>query len=973
MSLKSALIHLKTELKGELYLDDLMRKLYATDASVYRKMPIAVAMPKDVADLKLLIAFASSNGTSIIPRTAGTSLAGQCVGEGIVVDVSKYFTKIIDINEKAKTVTVQPGVVRDELNNYLKPFGLFFGPNTSTSNRCMIGGMVGNNSSGTTSIQYGVTRDKIVSLKTILSDGSEVLFGSLSNKEFEDKIKLNSLEGAIYNTIYNNLKQEDVQHEIVAQFPKPEIHRRNTGYAIDKLIKTNVFNSSYDSVNDFNMCHLLTGSEGTLAFTTEITLQLDNLPPIENAMVALHFESVEKCLKSVESLMQHNLHTCEMMDDSILNLTKHNKTQQENRRFIEGNPVAVLMCELKANSDEELNTQLKAFIDTVDKLDLSYAKPVLKGEDIYKALELRKAGLGLLGNIIGDEKAVACIEDTAVSLTDLDNYINEFTALMGKYNQKAVYYAHAGAGELHLRPILDLKQSKDVKLFREITSDVAQLVKKYKGSMSGEHGDGIVRAEFIPLMIGASNYEILKNIKSAFDPNNIFNPGKIVDAYPMDKNLRYEAERVEPNIETVLDFSSAQGILREAEKCNGSGDCRKLPEFGGTMCPSYRATQDEKDTTRARANALREYLTHSSKPNRFNHKELKDVFSLCLSCKACASECPSSVDVASLKAEFEYQYQKANGTTFKDRFFANATKYNRIGSKAPGFFNALFKTKFVALFIKLVLGVHSERSFPKFSRPFKADFKKDDKSENEYIKTVYLFVDEFTNFLESDIAYDAKHILESLNYKVHIINNIESGRSFISKGFLDEAKNIANNNIATLKDRVSKDTPLIGIEPSAILSFRDEYLRLADDKNAAQRLAEHTFLIEEFLQNELELGNISSDQFTDKEARIKFHGHCHQKAQSNQKSSFDILNIPVNYKVTLIPSGCCGMAGSFGYEKDNYNVSMQIAEQTLLPAVRKARNETIIVANGTSCRHQIKDGTGVVAKHPITILKEALI
>jgi FAD/FMN-containing dehydrogenase/Fe-S oxidoreductase len=979
MSHKSVLKHLKNQLKGELYYDDLMRKLYATDASVYRKLPGAVAIPKDKEDLKLLISFAKANSTSLIPRTAGTSLAGQCVGDGIVVDVSKYFTRILDINETDRTVTVQPGAVRDELNNYLKPFDLFFGPNTSTSNRCMIGGMVGNNSSGTTSIQYGVTRDKVISLKTLLSDGSEAEFSSLSVEEFHQKLKLKTLEGHIYATVYNELKSETVKKEIQDNFPKPQIHRRNTGYAIDELIKSDMFSNStsiLDSTSKFNMCKLLAGSEGTLAFTTEITLQLDKLPPTESAMVALHFESIAHCMKAVKPLMQHNLHTCEMMDDSILNLTKHNKTQQDNRKFIEGHPVAILMCELKAGTLEALNHKIKAFLDTVKKLNLSYAAPVLRGEDIDKALELRKAGLGLLGNIIGDKKAVACIEDTAVALEDLENYITEFTALMTSYNQNAVYYAHAGAGELHLRPILDLKQSEDVKLFRKITTDVAKLVKKYKGSMSGEHGDGIVRAEFIPFMIGDENYKILKHIKSAFDPDNSFNPGKIVDAYAMDESLRYAVNRNEPEIKTILDFSGSQGILREAEKCNGSGDCRKLPEFGGTMCPSYRATRNEKDTTRARANALREYLTNSEKANKFNHEELKDVFDLCLSCKACASECPSSVDVASLKAEFQYQYQEANGVTLRTKLFAYNNKINAYASRVPRLTNFMFSNALTSLVIKSVGGIAKKRSLPLLStKSLDKEFKNTVKHivKENVTKEIYLFNDEFTNHLDTNIGIDALILLTQLNYKVNIIKHKESGRAMLSKGLLKEAQKMANENVLIFKDVISKNTPLIGIEPSAILTFKDEYLKLADDKQAAQSIAKHTFIIEEFIQQEIELGNITSDQFTQEAKSIKFHGHCYQKALANQKSSFDLLNLPANYKVTIIPSGCCGMAGSFGYEKEHYDVSMQIGEQTLFPAVRKAPDATVISANGTSCRHQIKDGTGRIAKHPITILKEALI
>jgi len=973
MALNPHLKELREILEGEIYYDDLIKSIYATDASVYRKLPLAVAYPKNAEDLKQLIKFAKAHKTSLIPRTAGTSLAGQCVGDGIVVDVSKYFTKIIELDEKAQTVTVEPGVVRDTLNNYLKPFGLFFGPNTSTSNRCMIGGMVGNNSSGTTSIQYGVTRDKVIELHTILSDATEVVFGELSSEEFQQKKTLETLEGNIYKTLYNALKPEAVQKQIIEYFPKPEIHRRNTGYAIDELIKSDVFSESSES---FNMCKLLSGSEGTLAFTTQITLKLDTLPPRESIMIAAHFDSIENCLNAVEFTMKHNLYNCEMMDKTILDCTKHNKTQQENRQFIEGDPQAILMCEVKAKTLREVEILANNLVNDIDKSGLSYAFPRLIGSDIDKANNLRSAGLGLLGNIIGDKKAVACIEDTAVALVDLANYISEFTQLMKDYKQDAIYYAHAGAGELHLRPILNLKKGDDVTLFRKITTDVAHLVKKYKGSMSGEHGDGIVRSEFIPLMIGKNNYQILKQIKTAFDTDNIFNPGKIVDALPMDKKLRYKADRVEPKIETLLDFSKSQGILREVEKCNGSGDCRKLPEFGGTMCPSYRATRNEKDTTRARANALREFLTNSEKSNKFDYKELKDVFDLCLSCKACSSECPSSVDVASLKAEFQYQYQKENGVSLRTKLFAYNNKLNQLGSKLPGLANFVFSNRFTSTILKKSFGIAKERSLPFISN--KSLSKKFQLSDNKLIKnkianSVILFNDEFTNYLDTQIGVDAIALLTALNYEVKLIDNAESGRSFLSKGLLEQAKDVANKNVSLFKDMISSDTPLIGIEPSAILTFKDEYLRLADDKTSAEAISKNTFLIEEFIQQEIGLGNIKPEQFTLESKSIKFHGHCHQKAMSNQLSSFAVLNLPKNYKVTIIPSGCCGMAGSFGYEKEHYEVSMQIGEQTLFPAVRKAANDTVIAANGTSCRHQIKDGTNRDAKHPISILREALV
>ncbi|OIQ23788.1 FAD-binding and (Fe-S)-binding domain-containing protein [Lacinutrix sp. MedPE-SW] len=958
--------NLSDSLTGEFYNNELIKRLYATDASVYRMLPLAVAVPKTVTDLQTLIHFANANNISLIPRAAGTSLAGQCVGPGIVVDISKHFTKILSLDKTNKTVTVQPGVVRDELNAYLKPFGLFFGPNTSTSNRCMIGGMVGNNSSGTTSIKYGVTRDKVIALKTMLSDGSEVEFKEISNETLNKKIDLNTLEGSIYKSIIKEITSEENRNEIIKEFPKQEIHRRNTGYAVDELLNIQ---------ENFNLSKLLTGSEGTLAFTTEITLKLDTLPPKESIMVVAHFNSISSCLNAVQPVMQHSLFTCEMMDKTILDCTKNNKTQAENRQFIKGNPEAVLMCEIKASSKAEANKQAEDLINTIENSGLSYANVSLVNNEINKAVELRKAGLGLLANIIGDKKAVACIEDTAVALPDLANFISDFTKLMDGYNQDAVYYAHAGAGEIHLRPILNLKKEEDVILFRKITTDVAHLVKKYNGSFSGEHGDGIVRAEFINLMIGDKNYELLKRIKNTFDPKNIFNPGKIVEPFAMDKNLRYQVNRKEPEVKTLLDFSSSQGILREAEKCNGSGDCRKTERFGGTMCPSYRATKNEKDSTRARANALREYLTHSEKNNKFNHKELKDVFSLCLSCKACKTECPSSVDVATLKAEFEYQYKKENGSSLATKIFAYNNKLNAYAAILPKTSNFIFSNQFTSSIVKKFLGVAKERSLPNISSiSLDGEFKniKNQNLKNKYIKTIYLFNDEFTNHLDTTIGVDAIQLLQALNYQVKVIKNEESGRAFISKGFLKEAKKVANKNVALFKDLITNESPLIGIEPSAILTFRDEYLKLADDKESAKKIATHSYLIEEFISNEIAIGNINASQFTQEAKTIKFHGHCHQKAISNQIHSFNVLNLPANYKVTLIPSGCCGMAGSFGYQKENYKVSMQIGNQTLFPAIKKADANTLISANGTSCRHQIKDGTQREALHPITILKRAL-
>ena len=963
-----AIEQLKQEFSGDIFIDTLHTIIYATDASAYRMLPKAVAIPKTTADLQLLIQFAKDNNTTLIPRAAGTSLAGQCVGEGIIVDTSKYFTEILSFDKKTKTVTVQPGVIRDELNLFLKPHGLFFGPNTSTSNRCMIGGMVGNNSSGTTSIQFGVTRDKIVALKTILSDGSEATFKDISKEQFKEKSTGNSLESSLYKNIVALLSPEDTQQEIRSEFPHKNIHRRNNGYAIDSLIETELFGNTTEK---FNLGKLLCGSEGTLAFSTEITLSLDTLPPSENILVAAHFTSVNESLTAVVAAMKHNLYTCELMDKTILDCTKSNREQVKNRFFLQGDPAAILMLEICCDTKEEAEEKADLLIAELQKLNLGYAYPKVRGTDINKVVELRKAGLGLLGNIIGDEKAVPCIEDTAVALEDLPNYIVEFSKMMDDFGQKAVYYAHAGAGELHLRPILNLKKKEDVALFRDITHKTALLVKKYNGSFSGEHGDGIVRAEFIPLMIGGKNYEILRKIKSLFDPHNVFNKGKIVDAYPMDKNLRYAENAKTPEIKTIQDFSDSLGILRMAEKCNGSGDCRKLPSAGGTMCPSYRATRNEKDTTRARANTLREVLTNSTKENRFDSKELKEVFDLCLSCKACASECPSNVDVAALKAEFLHQYYKTHGVPFRTNMFAHNVFWNGIGSLVPSITNFILNTSLS----KNIMGIAIQRSIPALQKvTFKKWISKQRKKEsNSSTKNLVLFCDEFTNYYDSPVGIDTVQLLEGLGYNIKYLNHLESGRSFISKGLLGKAKKIADKNVAIFKNTIQENMPLVGIEPSAILTFRDEYIRLADDKEAAKAISKYTYTIEEFIQLEIEKGNIKNTQFSTEQKEIKIHGHCQQKSLSSVGPTFNMLNLPTNYTVTILNTGCCGMAGSFGYEKEHYDLSMQIGEDTLFPKIRKMENNALIAAAGTSCRHQIFDGTSKEAQHPVTILKNALL
>lgn len=975
MSDRTQYDQLNESLEGELFVDELSKKIYATDASAYREIPAAVSLPKTTLDIQKLISFAIANNISLIPRTAGTSLAGQVVGSGIIVDVSKHLNRILEVNTEEKWVRVQPGVIRDELNQYLEPYGFMFGPETSTANRAMIGGMIGNNSCGSNSIVFGSTRDHLKSATVLLSDGNDVVFEDLTIKEFDDKCLLNSLEGNLYRNAKALLSDESNRAEIENQYPKKSIDRRNTGYAIDLLKDTEPF---LKDGKPFNFCQLLAGSEGTLGFVTEAKLSISPLPPKYKALVCGHYESIHESLLANLIALKYAPSASELMDHYILDCTKDNLAQSKNRFFVQGDPKAVLVVELSANSQQELDEKCHLFISELQQNKLGYHYPIIQGEDIKKVWELRKAGLGLLSNMPGDAKPVPVIEDTAVDVDDLPQYISDFNEILQKHDLFCVHYAHAGSGELHLRPIIDLKTEKGNLLFRTILQEIAQLVKKYRGSLSGEHGDGRLRGEFIPFMIGQKNYELLKEIKKTWDQNNIFNPGKIVDTPPMNTSLRFKPNQETREFETVLDFTDSHGLLRAAEQCNGSGDCRKTHLTGGTMCPSYMATKNEKDTTRARANILREVLTNTKKSNAFDSEEIKEVMDLCLSCKGCKSECPSNVDIGKLKAEFQHQYHKSNGVPLRTKLIGNFTKLNKLASFTPWAYSIAMHSPISSL-SKQLIGFHPKRSMPYLAKTTVRKWlnENENKPANSVkcIAKVHLFIDEFTNYNDAQIGITTIKLLRKLKYDVTIIDHQESGRSFLSKGLLDQAKKIAIQNVDLFSDLVNETSPLVGIEPSAILSFRDEYPNLVNkkDKEKANELAKNTFTLEEFLSIELEKGNIRSEQFSNEDKLIKLHGHCHQKALSSMVSSKKILSAPKNYRVELIPSGCCGMAGSFGYEKEHYELSMQIGELVLFPTIRKLPSEVIIAAAGTSCRHQIKDGVSRKALHPAEILYNALL
>ena len=969
---------LQSDFEGELYFktegtDLAIRRVYATDASEYQEMPRAVAIPRDAEDIRKLIEFASNHKTTLIPRAAGTSLAGQVVGNGIVVDISKFFTGILELNKDEKWVRVQPGVIRDDLNAFLKPHGLQFGPETSTANRAMIGGMIGNNSCGLHSITWGNTRDHLLEVKAILHDGKEVVFKKTSRKEWEEKALQEDAEGQIYSGISELLGDTENRRAIAAGFPDPGIKRRNTGYALDLLAQ------HFPKLEEPNLCTLIAGSEGTLCFITEAKLQLMELPPPHVAMVAVHAVSMQEALKANLVALENGCSASELVDDFILQFTKGHPDLSANRFFIAGEPKAILMVEFFEDDEQKLLEKCSAFINALQQQQLGYAHPILRGEQCKLAWDVRKAGLGLLRNLSGDARPVNLIEDFAVLPKDLPAYIEQLEHLLQRHGVQYSIYAHAGAGELHVEPIINLKTEAGQKQFRSILQETVELVKSFNGSLSGEHGDGRLRGEFIPKVMGERVYALFRDLKSIFDPNRIFNNGKIVDTPPMDAMLRYTANNPTPHSNTIFNFKGEGGFLKLAEKCSGSGDCRKTEITGGTMCPSYMATRSEKDTTRARANILRQFLTGEDLAP-VKEEEVKEILDLCLSCKACKTECPSGVDVAKMKAEFMQSYYDKKGVPTRTKLIAGFGSQMRLAARFSWLYNALVGFSPARMLLNKLVGFHPNRTLPQVAtQTWRSWFEKRKRNTERQGTSkskgrVYIFCDEFTNYNDAEIGKKAVLLMEALGYEVLMATHPESGRAQLSKGLVREAKELASKQVSIFSALLSDDIPLVGIEPSAILGFRDEFPALVDEKfqEDAKRVAKQVFLFEEWFMLEADKGNILQDQFTTASQQLKIHGHCHQKALSSMTPVKRALSFPQNYEARLIPSGCCGMAGSFGYEKEHYDLSMQVGELVLFKAARSLEDDQLLVAAGTSCRHQIKDGTGRKSYHPVEVLYNSL-
>lgn len=994
--------------------DKLHRIAYSTDASIYREMPAGVAFPTNKETIIELVKQAKAENTCLIPRAGGTSIAGQVVGSGIVVDISRYLNHILEIDPARKLATVQPGVVRDELNLALKPYGLFFSPETSTSNRCCIGGMMGNNSCGAHSLVYGSTRHHVVSAKGILADGTEEGFAPVTvyelenrfGKEFWTKTGEDSpLIQKIYSQLINiSLSPEDIGI-INESFPDTSLRRRSCGYAIDEVIEDlrNTDKPFEDRI--INLCQLLTGSEGTLAFITEITVSLDPLPPSEKMMLCAHCATLEDSFKANLIALEHSPSAIELIDRPVLKLSEGNIEQEKNRFFLNGDPAAVLCIEINKNTREDLEETAKAIEKALmqDGNKLVYHCTRVNEADMGKVYSLRKAGLGLLNGMKGDAKPVGVIEDTAVAPIRLGEFVKDIQNMLERLNLSCVFYGHISTGELHLRPILNLKTANDRLKFRAVAYETAKIVKKHRGSLSGEHGDGRLRGEFIPLVYGNVAYQMMKKVKSTWDPSGVFNVGKITDTPPMDQWLRYDApmkyavssqignngtyfnwraafdECKTHGVEQVS--SQCHALMCSVEQCNGAGDCRKSNLIGGTLCPAFKESHDELHTTRARANVIREILSRGGDSEIFKSKELREVLDSCLACKGCKSECPSNVDMSRLRAELLQHFHDKNGMPLTIRLVSRLSSINRLFSPIAPIYNSLLSVLPVERTLKFFMGFAGKRKLPKLSRrTMKTLVKRLPKTNTG--RKVFLFADEFVNYQEAEIGLSFARLLIALGYDVEIPHHYESGRAAISKGNLKHAKKCARRNVSALSDIITEYTPLVGIEPSCILTFRDEYPDLVepDQRGETKRLAANCLLYDEFIMNEINSGRISPEIFDHSQLTIWLHGHCHQKALVGIEKTANMLRTLLHADVRVIPSGCCGMAGSFGYEKKHYATSMRIGEMILFPTIRNAVNDEKIIghpmmvsAPGISCRQQILDGTGVKSVHPIEILYKRIL
>ena len=960
-------------LTGEVRFDLYSKALYSTDASLYQIQPIGVVIPKDSQDVIKTVQIASERNVPILPRGGGTSLAGQSVGEAIVIDMSKYMNQLLEVNVAERWARVQPGIVLDELNHKLKPHGLMYAPDVATSSRANVGGTIGNNSAGSHSLIYGKTIDHVMSLDLVLSNADEITASPISLQELETKKQGDTLEANIYRELCRICA--DNEAEIRKRYPR--ILRRVAGYNLDEFVTdagskevTPYRRDGCDENHPFSLTKILVGSEGTLATTVEATVNLVPIPKL-TALCVVHFESLVGSMEAMQPILECHPTAVELIDKTILGMARGSLEFSRLTTFIQGEPAALLAVEFYGETQAELESQLDRLEKTLKSTGFGYAfVRCFTAEEKSRVWETRKAGLGLLMGMKGDAKPVGFVEDAAVPIENLPEYVRRFDEIVTAHDTTAAYYAHASVGLLHNRPIVNLKSETDIRKMHSIAREVRDLLMELDGAMSGEHGDGLVRSEWIESMFGREIYQALTEVKKAFDPTGIMNPGKIVDAPPMTENLRFGTDYNTIKIDTYFDFSSQDGFGRAIEMCNGVGACRKT--LTGTMCPSFIGTREEEHSTRGRANALRSIISGALPHTELTGERLQEVLDLCLGCKACKAECPSNVDMAKIKYEVLAHYHKANGLPLHRRLFGEIGTLAPLGSMFSPFSNWATNNGLSKWIAEKLVGVDRRRDMPTFVRPTYEQWFRKRNSRRTSDKKVVLFSDTFMNYSEPSIGKAAVELLEACGFEVLLPKKRCCGRPLISEGMLDRAVENALYNIDSLRDYANEGIPIVGCEPSCTSTLTDDYVELIGTRDA-KRVAEATCSFEEFFTQLTEDGKLSLE-FSAEPRDILLHGHCHQRALVGIQPTVKMLSLPAQHNVSVIDSSCCGMAGAFGYEKAHYDLSMKIGELRLFEAVReKPPDSFTLSAAGFSCRHQLEHGTGVQPKHPIEVLRETMI
>jgi FAD/FMN-containing dehydrogenase/Fe-S oxidoreductase len=981
----------------EVLFDAASRGRYSTDASIYQIEPVGVAVPKTEEDARMALHVARDLGVPLLPRGGGTSQCGQTVGECLVLDNAKYLNQVTDFDKEARTVTVQPGMVLDHLNAWLKPHGLWYPVDVSTSAQATLGGMAGNNSCGSRSIHYGNMVHNVLAIDAILADGSEEHFGGFGT---DAKKKLSPRMARMVSHLFEIGSRERDEIERVW----PRVLRRVGGYNLDVFHPMS--ERPYTTDGSVNLAHLLVGSEGTLAYTRRITLRLAPLPQAKTLGV-VNFPTFYKAMETAQHIVKLKPVAVELVDRTMIDLARENPAFRPviDKALIgmsTGGPQAILLVEFAGEERGEQLAKLQQLVDLMGDLGLPGSVVEMPDEGPQKALwEVRKAGLNIMMSMKGDGKPVSFIEDCAVPLEHLADYTSRLTEVFHKHGTEGTWYAHASVGTLHVRPILDMRRPGNVggaAKMRAIAEEASAMVREYKGAYSGEHGDGLCRGEWVDWQFGPRLGQAFREIKTLFDPNNLMNPGKIVDTPKMDDAtlFRFKPGHTVKPLKTALDWRGydvqrdpltgaetapgtggdpAMGLGKAVDMCNNNGHCRKFD--ADTMCPSYRATRDEQHLTRGRANTLRLALSGQLGTEGLASQEVHDAMELCVSCKGCKRDCPTGIDMAKMKIEHLHHYNKKHGLTLKDKLVAYLPHYAPTASRFGWAMNLRDTLPGAAWLSEKITGLAAQRSLPKWVQPFHRTFNAAP-TETAPAGEVVLWADTFNNYFEADNLDAAHRVLSAAGYKVILASAPDSprplccGRTFLAAGLVDEAKAEARRTLDALKPYIDRGTPVVGLEPSCLLTLRDEFLSYGFGE-AAQRLAENAFLFEEFLAREHAAGKLNLELKALPQAKALLHGHCHQKAFDAVSPIQKVLGLIPGLKVELIESSCCGMAGSFGYEKAHIDVSMKMAELSLLPAVRKADAETLVVADGTSCRHQIADGAQREAVHVARVMANALI